>query len=118
MPQYAILIHAAVEKSEPSPDDRSDHDDQAQELIASGAMVAAFAMESPDQAVSIRASGETLGPFQTGAEVIVGFCVVEAPDLDAALEIGRANPSVRQGGGVEVCAIEGGFVRGAESSAG
>ena len=35
-------------------------------------------------------------------DVIAGFCVIEAPDLDAALAIARRNPILQEGGGVEV----------------
>ena len=44
-------------------------------------------------------------------QVIAGFFVIDAPDLDAALAIAGRNPAVRQGGGVEVRPLTGGFVR-------
>ena len=35
-------------------------------------------------------------------EVVAGFCVIEAPDLDAALAIARLNPVLAAGGGLEI----------------
>ena len=40
-------------------------------------------------------------------EVIAGFCVIEAPDRDAALQIAGRNPILGQGGGVEVRPVAG-----------
>ncbi|WP_246212863.1 YciI family protein [Streptomyces abyssomicinicus] len=50
------------------------------------------------------------GPFVDAKEVIAGIAVIEAPDLDAALRIARANPATQQGGGVEVRPVEGGLI--------
>ncbi|GAB3611267.1 hypothetical protein GCM10027414_33930 [Humibacter ginsengiterrae] len=52
----------------------------------------------------------TDGPFAKSKEYIAGFYVIEADDLDSALDIARRNPINGQGGGVEVRPIEGGFV--------
>jgi hypothetical protein len=51
------------------------------------------------------------GPFVEAKEVVAGFFVIDAPDLDAALEIARTNPAIQLGGGVEVRPVAGGFVR-------
>ena len=113
MAQYAILIYAqnTTEETELSAGERAAHDRQAEELIASGAMVAAFALEpAGTTATSIRGDVVTDGPFVDAKEVVAGFCVIEAPDLDAALAIAKANPATQQGGGVEVRPVEGGFV--------
>jgi hypothetical protein len=53
----------------------------------------------------------TDGPFVDAKEVIAGFYVIDAPDLDAALRIAGRNPAVQLGGGVEVRPVAGGFVR-------
>jgi hypothetical protein len=50
-------------------------------------------------------NGETLltdGPFVDAKEHLGGFCLVEADDLDAALEIAARIPAARMGGAVEV----------------
>lgn len=112
MPQYAMLIYAKTptDDSESRPEDRAAHDRHAEQLEKSGAIVAAFALEPSTTATSIRADVITDGPFVDTKEVIAGFCVFEAPDLDAALEIARTNPATWQGGGVEVRPVESGMV--------
>jgi hypothetical protein len=50
-------------------------------------------------------NGETLfvdGPFVDAKEHLGGFCLVEAEDLDVALEIAARIPAARLGGAVEV----------------
>ena len=44
----------------------------------------------------------TDGPFVDAKEHLGGFCLVEADDLDAALEIAARIPAARMGGAVEV----------------
>ena len=63
-------------------------------------------------ATSIRGDTITDGPFVDSKEVVAGFYVLEAPDLDAALAIARRNPVVHDGGGVEVRPIADSFVKG------
>jgi hypothetical protein len=62
-------------------------------------------------ATSVRADAITDGPFLDSKEVVAGFYVIEAPDLDAALAIARSNPVVRDGGGVEVRPVHSSFVK-------
>jgi hypothetical protein len=54
-------------------------------------------------ATTLRAGGLlTDGPFADTKEVFGGFYLVEAPDLDSALELAARVPAVRLGGSVEV----------------
>ncbi|WP_232660756.1 YciI family protein [Pseudonocardia sp. TRM90224] len=57
-------------------------------------------------ATTVRASGEELlltdGPFADTKEVFGGFFLIEAPDLDGALELAARIPAVRLGGSVEI----------------
>jgi hypothetical protein len=53
-------------------------------------------------ATSVRGDVVTDGPFLEAKEVIAGFYVIEAPDLDTALEVAKRNPATQLGGGVEV----------------
>ncbi|MFE6741843.1 YciI family protein [Streptomyces tubercidicus] len=63
------------------------------ELRAAGAWVFAGGLHPPSTATVVRQKdNETLttdGPYIEGKEHIGGFSVIEAPDLDAALEWGR-----------------------------
>jgi hypothetical protein len=63
------------------------------EMQAAGAWVFAGGLHPPSTATVLRgADGDLLttdGPFVEGKEYVGGFWVIQAPDLDAALEWGR-----------------------------
>ncbi len=63
-------------------------------------------LQPVETATTVRvADGQTLttdGPFADTKEVFGGFYMVEADDLDAALEIAARIPAARLGGSVEV----------------
>ena len=63
-------------------------------------------LASADTATTVRAvDGELLltdGPFADTKEVFGGFYLVDAPDLDGALEVAGRIPAIRLGGSVEV----------------
>jgi hypothetical protein len=108
--QYAVLIYAhdSAHVPDATPEDTQDCDDHADDLTADGAMVAAWALTPRDLATSIRADGITDGPFLNSKEVVAGFYLIEAPDLDAALAIAKTNPVIAAGGGVEVRPVHSG----------
>lgn len=110
MAQYAVLIYAhdSAHRPDPVPEEIEVCDQHADELTRGGSLVMAYALTPRDMATSIRADAITDGPFIDSKEVIAGFYVIEAPDLDAALAIARTNPVVRDGGGVEVRPVAGG----------
>jgi hypothetical protein len=62
-------------------------------------------------ATSVRGDMITDGPFIDAKEVVAGFYVIEAPDLDAALATAKTNPVVREGGGVEVRPVHSSYLR-------
>ncbi|WP_058726385.1 YciI family protein [Curtobacterium luteum] len=111
MPHFVILIHGG--SGDPSPADLAAHDVHAQDLIGSGALVAAFAFGPTDGAVRIDAGGPA--SRAPGAAALDGIGVVEADDIDAAVAIARANPAIVQGGFVEVRPVLGSWVRGGGS---
>jgi hypothetical protein len=119
MAQYAILIYArdSAHAPEATPQDTESSDEHSDDLAASGSMLAAYALTPRDMATSIRGDTVTDGPFVDSKEVVAGFYVIEAPDLDAALAVARTNPVVREGGGVEVRRVHSSFVRGEEPAA-
>jgi len=63
-------------------------------------------LQPVETATTVRVQdGETLltdGPFVDAKEHLGGYCLVEADDLDAALEIAARIPAARMGGAVEV----------------
>ena len=113
MAQYAVLIYSA--DSAHSPGESADTsksiaecDQHAETLITDAVMTAAWAFTPRGMAKSVRADGVTDRPFNDTPHVVVGFYVLEAPDLDTALATAATNPVVQQGGGVEVRPIHSG----------
>jgi hypothetical protein len=113
MAQYAVLIYARDSAHAPqaSSQDTETCDRHSDELTAGGVMIAAYALTPRDMATSVREDMITDGPFIDSKEVVAGFYVIEAPDLDAALAIARTNPVVREGGGVEVRPVHSSYLR-------
>jgi hypothetical protein len=118
MVQYAVLIYArdSAHAPEATPEDTEDCDDHADELVEAGSMVAAYALTPREMATSIRRDGITDGPFVDAKEVVAGFYIIEAPDLDSAIATARLNPVVREGGGVEVRPVHSSFVKAEEQA--
>jgi hypothetical protein len=114
MAQYAALTYAqdSAHATDATPEDTESCDRHSDELAESGSMLAAYALTPRDMATSIRADTITDGPFVDSKEVVAGFSVIEAPDLDAALATARRNPAVWDGGGVEVRPVHSSFVKG------
>jgi hypothetical protein len=112
MAQYAVLIYA--NDSAHAPDataaDLESCDEHADELATAESMLVAYALTPRDMATSIRSDAITDGPFVDAKEIVAGFYVIEAPDLDAALAIAGTNPVIREGGGVEVRPVHSGGV--------
>ena len=65
-----------------------------------GTLVGGEALQQTTTATSIRAGEVTDGPFVESKEALAGFYIVEARDLDHAVEIAKLCPA--PGGGVEV----------------
>lgn len=104
MPQYAILLYAPTpaDWTETPPEELEAHDRYAAQIEElGGRIVGAQALEPSTTATSIRGDVVTDGPFVESKEVLGGFTVIEARDLDHALEIARLSPATRRGG-VEV----------------
>ena len=114
MAQYAVLIYARDSAHAPdaTPEDLEPCDQHSDELTDKGVMVAAYALTPREMATSIRGDIITDGPFVDSKEVVAGFYVLEADDLDEALAIARLNPVIADGGGVEIRPIHSSFVRG------
>jgi len=81
-------------------------DDYTAELRAAGAYVAGEGLQPSSTATTVRfaAGGERItvdGPFAETKEQLGGFYLIDAADLDAALEWARKLPA-REGSSVEV----------------
>ena len=118
MPQYAVLMYIrdSAHALDATPEDTEVCDEHSDELVESGVQLAAYALTPRDLATSVRRDGVTAGPFIDAKEIVVGFYVIEAPDLEAAVAIARTNPVVRDGGGVEVRPIHSSYIAPGHSS--
>jgi hypothetical protein len=105
--QYALLIYDRPGTYDELPD----HEREAVfgEYFAisnESSVVGGAQLEPVETATTIRVKeGETLttdGPFADTKEIFGGFFMVEADDIDAALELAARIPAARLGGSVEV----------------
>jgi hypothetical protein len=108
--KYLCLMLAEPEAFERmSPDEDREFSRQCaaydQELIVKGTFVDANALESVKQSITVRKRdgkvSTTDGPFAETKEHLCGYVLVEALDLNAALEIAANSPFAKLGG-VEV----------------
>ncbi|MBF8189477.1 hypothetical protein ITP53_27835 [Nonomuraea sp. K274] len=106
MPQYGVLVYlpAPGDPMKISPEYEAAlerYPAQVEELGGRG--VAGYALQPSSTATSVRGGDiVTDGPFTEAKEVIAGFFILEAPDLDVALKIAKLNPVYLDGGGVEI----------------
>jgi hypothetical protein len=101
MPQYAVLIWERVSPDDLPPEIREGHGSlPARVKDAGGKITAGLALHEPATATSIRGEMITDGPFIETKEVLAGIYMLEARDLDHALELAAMTPIVD--GGVEV----------------
>jgi hypothetical protein len=101
MPQYAILIFEATPASELPPEILEAHGAVDREMVERGGrLLAGLALDTDDTATSIRGDLLTDGPFIETKEGLAGVTVIEARDLDHAIELAKLVPIVE--GGVEV----------------
>ena len=94
MTQYLLSVHMVEGAQVPSPEEIAqaykDVDTVNSELQAAGVWVFAGGLHPADTATVVRVKdGEVVatdGPFAETKEQLGGFWVIEAPDLDAALD--------------------------------
>lgn len=104
MPQYAVIIHspAPADPMDLTPDYLALLEGYGQKVAElGGTIVTGFGLQPSTTATSIRGDVVTDGPFTEAKEVVAGFFILEAPDLDVALAVAKANPACIDGG-VEV----------------
>jgi hypothetical protein len=68
-------------------------------------------LQPPETATTVRVQdGQTLttdGPFVETKEALDGYFVLEADDLDAAIEVAARVPAASMGGAIEIRPLEG-----------
>ena len=107
--QYAILIYSEPPTSEPTPEQYKEvmeaYNAYTKALVDSGAMRGGEALQDGKTATTVRIrDGKRIvtdGPFAETKEEFGGFYLVEAANLDEALEWGARCPGA-QWGSIEV----------------
>jgi hypothetical protein len=107
MTQYLLSVHHAADEdfSDMSPEELqrvfAAVDTFNKEIQASGAWVFAGGLQPIEDSTVVDGRGAepviTDGPFAESKEYLGGFWVIEAPDLDAALDIARRGSAACEG---------------------
>jgi hypothetical protein len=111
--KYVLLIHQGTTPLPGTPEwERLSEDEQKQIYADYGAINAnpgvtpGLPLGHPESATTVRVEdGKTLttdGPFVAIKEALGGYFVLEADDLDAAIELAASVPAARLGGAVEI----------------
>jgi hypothetical protein len=105
--KYLLQIYPATGELEGlSEDEQNAIIDEYLAIGQSPAVVGGDQLQPVETATTVRVQdGQTLltdGPFVDAKEHLGGYYVVDADDLDAALEIAARIPAARMGGAVEV----------------
>ena len=107
--KYLLQIYSAgmIEAFERLPaDEQAAFHEELRAVERLPGVVAAERLQPVDTATTVRVeNGQALlidGPFIDAKEHVGGFALVEADDLDGALEIAARIPAARMGGAIEV----------------
>lgn len=112
--RYMLLIHHGDAPTPDSPEAwaRLSDDERAavgaayQEIAATPGVTPGLQLQPAETATTVRVQGgETLvtdGPFVAVKEALGGWLLLEADDIDAAIELASRVPAARMGGAVEV----------------
>jgi hypothetical protein len=105
--QYALMVYAEPGFAEALPDAERDAMRAEFDVLADDARIVGGAQLQPaETATCVRVvGGRTLmtdGPFADTKEVLGGFALIEAANLDEALELAARIPAARLGGVVEI----------------
>ena len=110
--KYALLIYSPADAREydaPRPETAENVARYVRALRDSGVLLAAEQLTHADTATSVRVRGEdrllTDGPFLETKEHLLGFLLIDVPDLDAALDWAARTPTATIGT-VEVRAVK------------
>jgi hypothetical protein len=99
MPQFAVLLfEGSTEMPQEVLEAHMKVGDRIEE--SGGHLVTGYAVLPPDTARSIRGDDVTPGAFIASDQPLAGFFIIEANDIDHAVELGKFVPIID--GGVEV----------------
>jgi hypothetical protein len=105
--EYLIQIYTGgADLDALSEDERAAVTREYMEINATPGVKGGAALQPADSATTVRVDdGRTLttdGPFAETKEALGGYWLLEAEDLDAAIEFASRIPAARMGGAVEV----------------
>jgi len=105
--QYALMIYAEPGSQEALPDaEREAAHADVSALAEDARYLSGVQLQPAETATCVRvAGGRTLmtdGPFADTKEVLGGFALFEAANLDEAIELAERIPAARFGGVVEI----------------
>jgi hypothetical protein len=112
--KYMLLIHQGDTPTPRSPEEwaKLSEDEQKavfadyQAINQTPGVTSGLQLAEPETATTVRVQdGKTLttdGPFVELKEAIGGYLLLEADDLDAAIELAARIPAARMGGAIEV----------------
>ena len=107
--KYAMLIYSgpAMREYERLPDEEQRAIvGEYQALMEEPGVLGAEQLQSPESATTVRVDDGTVlttdGPFADTKEFLGGLYLLEAENLDVALELAARIPAARMGGAVEV----------------
>ncbi|HEX7638828.1 MAG TPA: YciI family protein [Burkholderiaceae bacterium] len=97
--KYLCLVYLDAEHWDACPD--QDCADYARHLAESGRLLAAEPLHAVDAATTVRVRGGRVtlfdGPFAETKEQLAGFYLVEARDLNEAVQVASGIPPARHG---------------------
>jgi len=107
--KYMLQIYGNVTREQVqamSPEEQKQLYAEWGELNRTPGLTPGAEMDDPATATTVRVDGgQTLttdGPFVETKEALGGYFLIEADDLDAAIEVAAKVPTARRGGAVEV----------------
>ncbi len=112
--KYVMLIHQGDMPTPQDPEAWGRLSEDEQQQIAAGyqainetpGVTPGLWMQPPELATTVRVQEDktltTDGPFVSIKEALGGYFILEAEDLDAAIEVASRVPAARLGGAVEV----------------
>jgi hypothetical protein len=112
--KYLLLIHQGDTPTPRDPEEWGKLSQEEQNAVyadyqainSNPAVTPGVQMDAPETATTVRVQdGRTLttdGPFVAVKEALGGYLLLEADDLDAAIELAARVPAARMGGAVEV----------------
>jgi hypothetical protein len=104
--EYALLFHTSEDRFAGIPAAEraarvAEMMDWTNRLRAEGVFRSSFRLASKSSSTCVRGDGARMlvtdGPFAESKEYLGGFCVIEVPDLDAALAWAKRCPIARAG---------------------